>query len=79
MKISEKIKALPWKGNALDIVEGSSLSGEDNSLYGQASRWIAEESDPDEAWEGEKALHLCCFGETLGDGSRAAWEAERRQ
>jgi hypothetical protein len=76
---ADKIRALPWKGNAWDdIIKGCSLEPSlDNSLSGQADRLIANEPDPNEAWEAEKAAHLCMMGIELGDEGKEEWLANR--
>jgi len=71
LKLSEKIRRMPWKGNAADDMTGPS------SLCNIASDLIEREPDNDEAWEAEKALLLYCFGIEESDEHRAAWEAER--
>lgn len=75
---ANKIRALPWKGNATDIVTGSSLDPKlDNSLLAQAQRLIEAEYDNAAAWEGEKALQKLCFGEDLSDEDRSQWEKDQ--
>ena len=81
MTTADKIRALPWKGNARDDLIApdplAALSGGSKSTYDIASEMIANEPDADAAWEAEKALNWCCFGEEIDDGHREAWEAGR--
>ena len=78
MKTSDKIRALPWKGNARDDVIApdplAALSGGSKSTLDIANEMIEREPDNDEAWEAEKALNWCCFGERVGDDQRKEWE-----
>jgi hypothetical protein len=71
MKTADKIRALPWKGNAGDDLI---TRGGVKSTYDIANDLILHEPDNDEAWEAEKALNWCCFGEEIGDESRREWE-----
>ncbi len=77
MRTADKIRALPWTGNAMDdIIKGSVLSGVDTSTYGQAAALVKDEPDPDERWEAEKAFQLCCFAEILTDDDRSTWQED---
>lgn len=75
MKTSDKIRALPWKGNARDdLIKPDPLNLRSKSTLDIANELIERETDADEAWEAEKALNWCCFGELVDDGQREEWE-----